>query len=89
VLVDMVGFTGSGFSLIAWKNFGENLPERAARLVAERKMPPAIVVFPDCFTAPLAKRVLHAHPTHRDHALRVRHVPARQRVHRGSVHATN
>ncbi|HTV25110.1 MAG TPA: alpha/beta hydrolase-fold protein [Polyangiaceae bacterium] len=51
VLVDMVGFTGSGFSHIAWKNFGENLPERAARLIAERKMPPAVLVFPDCFTA--------------------------------------
>jgi S-formylglutathione hydrolase FrmB len=51
VLVDMVGFTGSGLSHIAWKNFSENLPERAARLVHERKMAPAIVVFPDCFTA--------------------------------------
>ena len=51
VLVDMVGFTGSGLSHIAWKNFSENVPERLARLVFERKMPPAIMVFPDCFTA--------------------------------------
>jgi S-formylglutathione hydrolase FrmB len=51
VLVDMVGFTGSGLSHIAWKNFGENLPERAARLVHEGRMAPAILVFPDCFTA--------------------------------------
>jgi enterochelin esterase-like enzyme len=51
VLVDMVGFTGSGLSHIAWKNFSENVPERAARLVHEGKMPPAIIVFPDCFTA--------------------------------------
>jgi enterochelin esterase-like enzyme len=51
VLVDMVGFTGSGLSHIAWKNFSENLPERAARLVHERRMAPAIIVFPDCFTA--------------------------------------
>jgi enterochelin esterase-like enzyme len=51
VLVDMVGFTGSGLSHIAWKNFSENLPERAARLVHERRMGPAILVFPDCFTA--------------------------------------
>src|SRR5881628_3971872 len=51
VLVDMVGFTGSGLSHVAWKNFSENLPERLARLVFEKKMPPAIVVFPDCFTA--------------------------------------
>ena len=51
VLVDMVGFTGSGLSHVAWKNFSENLPERAARLVHEKKMAPAIIVFPDCFTA--------------------------------------
>jgi hypothetical protein len=51
LLVDMVGFTGSGLSHIAWKNFSENLPERAARLVYERKMAPAIIAFPDCFTA--------------------------------------
>ncbi len=51
VLVDMVGFTGSGLSHIAWKNFSENVPERAARLVHEGKMAPAIIVFPDCFTA--------------------------------------
>ena len=51
VLVDMVGFTGSGLSHVAWKNFSENVPERVARLVHEKKMLPAIVVFPDCFTA--------------------------------------
>ena len=32
VLVDMVGFMGSGLSHVAWKNFSENVPERAARL---------------------------------------------------------
>jgi S-formylglutathione hydrolase FrmB len=51
VLVDMVGFTGSGLSHIAWRNFSDNVPERAARLIHEGKMGPAIVVFPDCFTA--------------------------------------
>ena len=51
VLYDMVGFTGSGLSHIGWKNFSENVPERAARLTHEKKMGPAIVVFPDCFTA--------------------------------------
>ncbi len=51
VLYDMVGFTGSGLSHVAWKNFSENVPERAARLVHERRMGPAIIVFPDCFTA--------------------------------------
>jgi len=48
---NMAGFTGSGLSHIAWKPFSENLPERVARLVHEKKMGPAIIVFPDCFTA--------------------------------------
>jgi len=51
VLYDLVGFTGSGLSHLNWKNFSDNVPERAARLVHERKMGPAILVFPDCFTA--------------------------------------
>src|SRR2546421_11165674 len=51
VLVDMVGFTGSGLAHVAWKNFSENVPERAARLVHEKAMGSAIIVFPDCFTA--------------------------------------
>ena len=51
VLYDLVGYTGSGLSHLAWKNFSENLPERAARLVHEGRMGPAIIVFPDCFTA--------------------------------------
>jgi len=51
MLMDMVGFTGSGLSHVGWKNFSENVPERAARLIHERKMAPAIIVFPDCFTA--------------------------------------
>ena len=51
VLYDMVGYTGSGWSHVAWKNFEENLPERAARLIHDRKMGPCILVFPDCFTA--------------------------------------
>src|SRR5262249_37434687 len=50
-LYDLVGFTGSGLSHANWKPFGDNVPERAARLIYERKMGPAIVVFPDCFTA--------------------------------------
>jgi enterochelin esterase-like enzyme len=51
VLYDLVGFTGSGLSHLNWKPFGDNVPERAARLLHERKMGPAIFVFPDCFTA--------------------------------------
>jgi putative esterase len=51
VLYDLVGFTGSGLAHVAWKPFGENVAERVARLIHARKMGPAIVVFPDCFTA--------------------------------------
>jgi len=51
VLYDLVGFTGSGLVHVGWKPFGDNVPERAARLIREEKMGPAIIVFPDCFTA--------------------------------------
>src|SRR6266487_6278053 len=51
VLYDLVGFTGSGLAHANWKPFGDNVPERAARLIDEGKMGPAIIVFPDCFTA--------------------------------------
>ncbi len=51
VLYDLVGYTGSGLSHTAWRNFEENVPERAARLIHARRMAPAILVFPDCFTA--------------------------------------
>jgi len=51
VLYDLVGFTGSGLGHVGWKPFGDNVPERAARLIHEQKMGPAIIVFPDCFTA--------------------------------------
>jgi S-formylglutathione hydrolase FrmB len=51
VLMDMVGFTGSGQSHTNWMPFKENVGERAARLIHEKKMGPAIIVFPDCFTA--------------------------------------
>jgi len=50
VLYDLVGFTGSGLAHLNWRPFDENVPERVSRLVAERKMGPAILVFPDCFT---------------------------------------
>ena len=51
VLYDLAGFTGSGLSHLNWRPFDENLPERLARLVGERRMGPAIVVFPDCYTS--------------------------------------
>ncbi len=51
VLFDLVSFMGSGPSHTGWKGFGENVPERAARLIHQKKMEPVIIVFADCFTA--------------------------------------
>jgi len=51
VLYDLVGFTGSGLSHLNWRPFSDNVVERAARLVHERRMGPVIMVFPDCFTS--------------------------------------
>lgn len=51
VIFDLVGYTGSGWSHVAWKNFSESVPERLDRLMANDSMGPTIVVFPDCFTA--------------------------------------
>jgi len=51
VLYDLVGFTGSGLAHVGWKPFGDNVPERVARLVHARRMGPTIMVFPDCFTS--------------------------------------
>src|ERR1700674_3577967 len=51
VLWDLVGFTGSGLAHANWKPFSDNVPERVARLIHDRKMGAALIVFPDCFTA--------------------------------------
>jgi enterochelin esterase-like enzyme len=51
VLYDLVGYTAAGPAHVAWRGFEENVPERAARLMHEKKMGPCIIVFPDCFTA--------------------------------------
>ena len=50
LLVDVVGFTGSGQSHTNWKPFTENLPERLDRLIGEGGMAPVVVAFPDCFS---------------------------------------
>jgi enterochelin esterase-like enzyme len=50
VLFDLAGFTGSGLGHLNWRAFDENLPSKLDRLIANRAMPPVIVVFPDCFT---------------------------------------
>lgn len=51
MLYDLVGYSGAGPSHTNWRAFDENVPERAARLLHERRMNPVIIVFPDCFTA--------------------------------------
>ncbi len=83
VLYDLVGFTGSGLAHVGWKPFGDNVAERAARLVHDRKMGPAILVFPDCFTLPRRQSVrefggdrqLRRLPHARDHPVRRPRVP--------------
>lgn len=51
LLVDLVGFTGSGFSHTGWKPYWESVPQRVDRLVAGGAMGPVIVALPDCFTS--------------------------------------
>jgi enterochelin esterase-like enzyme len=51
LFVDLVGFTGSGLAHLGWKAFGESVPQRLDRLVAEGRMGPVIAAFPDCFTS--------------------------------------
>jgi enterochelin esterase-like enzyme len=50
LLVDLVGFTAGGPVHTNWRNFTENIPEQADRLIASGAMQPAIIAFPDCFT---------------------------------------
>ncbi|HET6161420.1 MAG TPA: alpha/beta hydrolase-fold protein [Dongiaceae bacterium] len=50
LLVDVVGFTGSGMGHTNWKAFTENVPERLDRLIGEGKMGPVVVAFPDCYS---------------------------------------
>ena len=51
LFVDIAGFTGSGLSHVAWKAFGESVPQRVERLLSENKMGEVIIAFPDCFTS--------------------------------------
>jgi len=50
LLVDLVGFTAGGPAHTNWRNFIENIPEQADRLIATGAMPPCVIAFPDCFT---------------------------------------
>ncbi len=51
LFVALAGFTGSGLKMLAWQSFGESLPQRIDRLVAEKKMGPAVFALPDGFTS--------------------------------------
>ena len=51
LMVDLVGFTGSGRAHLNWKPFAESVPQRHERLVKEEKMGPCVFAFPDCFTS--------------------------------------
>ena len=51
LFVDLVGFTGSGFSHLNWKAFHESLPQRLDRLVGEGCMGPVVLALPDGFTS--------------------------------------
>src|ERR1700726_2337414 len=60
LLVDLVGFMGSGLSHTNWVGFRENLPERLDPLIREKRMPPVVVAFPDCFTRPGGNRYINS-----------------------------
>ena len=40
-----------GLAHLNWKPFSENLAERVARLIHDKRMGPVILVLPDCFTS--------------------------------------
>ena len=47
----LAAYTNAGPGQVSWRNHGENLPRRLDRLIGEGRMPPVIVVFPDCYTS--------------------------------------
>jgi enterochelin esterase-like enzyme len=50
LFVILAGFTGSSRSHLNWMPWGETMPERIERLIAQRKIPPCVAIFPDPFT---------------------------------------
>lgn len=50
LIVLLSGFTASSLSHLNWSAWGENFPERVERLIREQKIPPCVVMIPDCFT---------------------------------------
>lgn len=51
LLVDLVGFTGSGPKHLGWSAYAESVPQRVDRLITEGKLGPVAVAFPDGFTS--------------------------------------
>ena len=51
VIIYLAPFTSSGPQRAGWKAFGETLPQRHERLVADGVMEPVILVMPDTFTS--------------------------------------
>lgn len=51
VLYSLAAYTSSGQVQVAWRNHGENLPQRLDRLIAGGEMPPVICVLVDSYTA--------------------------------------
>ena len=50
MFVALAAFGGTGFKLLNWQSFGESLPQRVDRLIAEGEMGPVVLVLPDGFT---------------------------------------
>jgi S-formylglutathione hydrolase FrmB len=50
LLVILAGFIGSSLTHLNWMPWGETMPERIERLIATRKLPPCVAMFPDPFT---------------------------------------
>lgn len=51
VLVSLAAYTNAGPGQVSWRNHGESLPQRLDRLIGQGRMPPVIVLFPDCYTS--------------------------------------
>ena len=51
LFVDLAAFTSSGLKRMAWTAFGQSVPQRVDRLVAEGRMGPVVIAFPDAFTS--------------------------------------
>jgi len=50
LLVDLRWLYAAVRNIPNWRNFTENVPEQADRLIANRREPPCVIAFPDCFT---------------------------------------